>query len=266
MAMNHWLNDGGVQLRMAVFFALLALMLLLERLAPRRHSPALSRLRWPANFGLLLTGVLLLRLLPLAAIGAALLARQHGWGLFNLIALPPWLTVVACWLLLDLAIYWQHRATHVVPLLWRLHRVHHSDIEFDVTTAVRFHPVEIWLSMLWKIGVVLALGAPPLAVLLFETALNGLALFNHANFRLPGDRWLRALLVTPDMHRVHHAQYRAEIDSNYGNVLSVWDRLFRSYTAQPRDGHETMQIGLGEWRGENEQKIAALLLQPFRRG
>jgi sterol desaturase/sphingolipid hydroxylase (fatty acid hydroxylase superfamily) len=264
--MNDWLSGGGATLRLTVFLATLLLMLLLERLAPRRMTPPQRRLRWSANFGLVVIDSILLRLLlPLAALGMAVLAQQRGWGLLNLVPLPPWLSVPLAWLLLDCAIYWQHRAMHAVPLLWRLHRVHHTDIEFDTTTALRFHPVEILLSMLFKMTTVTALGAPPLAVLLFEIALNAAALFNHANIRLPGDRWLRRLLVTPDMHRVHHSVHRIETDSNYGNVLAVWDYAFRSYTPQPRDGHLEMRIGLYEFRVEAEQRLGPLLLNPALR-
>ena len=265
--MHDSLDAHATGLRLLVFVATLALMLVLERLLPRRKRPPQRHLRWPANFGLVLIDSLLLRLLlPVTAYGVAVLAQQRGWGLFNLLALPAWLSVALCWLLLDGAIYAQHRAMHAVPLLWRLHRVHHSDIEFDTSTALRFHPLEILLSMLWKMALVLALGAPALAVLLFEVALNAAALFNHANIRLPGDSVLRRWLATPDFHRVHHSVLRAETDSNYGNVLSVWDYLFKTYTPQPRSGHESMQIGLPAWREPDRQSLLRLLLQPFDRG
>ena len=265
--MHDWLSSNGTALRLAAFFGTLALMLALERLAPRRNQSPQRRLRWPANFGLVLIDSLFLRLLlPVAAYGMALLAQQRSWGLLNQIALPPWLSVVLAWLLLDCAIYWQHRAMHAVPLLWRLHRVHHTDVEFDTTTALRFHPAEILLSMLWKMALVIALGAPPLAVLLFEVALNAAALFNHANVRLPGDRILRLFVVTPDFHRVHHSVHRIETDSNYGNVLAVWDGLFLSYTPQPREGHDAMRIGLPSWRDQKQQALLSLLLHPFRHG
>jgi sterol desaturase/sphingolipid hydroxylase (fatty acid hydroxylase superfamily) len=258
----HRIAASGGGLRLGVFIAVLALMLWLESRWPRRDAP-LRRSRWPANFGLGAVNALLLRLLPLLAVGVAMQAQLAGWGLFNQLHLPPVIAVLMAWLLLDCAIYWQHRALHT-PLLWRLHRPHHADTAFDASTALRFHPLEILLSMLYKMGVVLALGAPVAAVILFEIALNAAALFNHANFDLPGDRWLRRILVTPDFHRVHHSSHRHEIDSNYGNVLSVWDYLFGSYVAQPRDGHASMQIGLAEFRDDSQQKIVPLLLQPFR--
>lgn len=261
--MLAWFLDAS-HLRMTVFFGGLALLLVLERLFPLRKTPMRRALRWPSNLGLVAIDTALLLLLPAASVGAAVYAQAHGLGLFNVLDMPPLLEGLLSWLVLDLAIYWQHRAMHEVPLLWRLHRVHHSDIEFDTTTAVRFHPLEILLSMLWKMLAVLAIGAPPVAVLALEITLNGFALFNHANFRLPGDAWLRRLIVTPDMHRVHHSVYSPETNSNYGSALSLWDRLFRSYTPQPRDGHESMRIGLIEFREEREQTLLPLLLQPIR--
>lgn len=249
-------------LRMAVFLGVLTLMLLLERALPRRVEDAQRRTRWPTHLGLVVISAALLALLPVAAVGTALWAQARGWGLLNQGSLPLWVTLPLAWLLLDAAIYAQHRAMHQLPLLWRLHRVHHSDVVFDATTGLRFHPAEILLSMLWKMAVVLALGAPPLAVLLLEITLNGFALFNHANLRLPGDRWLRLLLVTPDLHRVHHSVHRDETDSNYGNTLSVWDRLFGSYRAQPREGHSAMAIGLPQFREPAAQRLTALLAQP----
>ena len=264
--MDNWLSSNGSVLRLGVFVGTLALMLTLERLLPRRADAPQRRLRWPANLSLSLIDALLLRvLLPLAAYGVALLAQQRGWGLFNQWPLPHWLAVTLAWLLLDCAIYWQHRAMHALPLLWRLHRVHHTDTVFDTTTALRFHPLEILLSMLWKMALVLALGAPPLAVLLFEVALNAAALFNHGNIRLRGDRWLRLLLATPDFHRVHHSVRPLETDSNYANLLSIWDYLFRSYRAQPQAGHHAMTIGLERWREPAAQHLPALLALPLRR-
>lgn len=263
--MLHWIAASGWELRISMFAAVLALMLTLEQRLPRRREAPLRRLRWPANFGLALAGALVVRLLPLLAVGVAVRAQQTGWGLFNQFQLPAAVSVIIAWLLLDCAIYWQHRAMHALPLLWRLHRAHHSDIAFDVTTALRFHPLEILLSMLYKMGVVLALGAPLAAVILFEIGLNAAALFNHANLQLRGDHWLRWLLVTPDFHRVHHSLHREETDSNYGNVLSVWDFLFHSYTPQPREGHVAMRLGLAEFRDDEQQTITSLLLLPFRR-
>ena len=202
--------------------------------------------------------------LPFLAVGAAWDAGILGFGLLNLVAWPLWIEVVIAILLLDLAIWFQHMVFHKVPVLWRLHRVHHADRDIDVTTALRFHPIEIAASMVVKIGVVYLIGAPALGVILFEIILNGSAMFNHANMRLPQkvDRVLRTFLVTPDMHRVHHSVHRHETDSNYGFALSIWDRMFRTYTAQPEDGHDGMVIGL-EWQDDNPSKLIWALRLPF---
>ncbi len=225
--------------------------------------------RWFANAALVGIDSLFLRLvLPTAAVGAAAWADHAQVGLFATlpVTLPNWAIVLLSLLALDLAIWAQHIVMHRVPLLWRLHRVHHSDTTFDTTTALRFHPFEIGLSMLYKMAVVVALGAPVVAVVLFEILLNAAALFNHGNARLPEsiDRWLRLVLVTPDMHRVHHSVYREETDSNFGFCLSMWDRLFRTYRATPRDGHDAMRIGLLELGDLSVQSLVGLLLQPFR--
>lgn len=253
------------QVRLAVFLGVLLLMAGLERLAPRR--PPVPGLRRASNFAILILGTLVVRFgFPLLAVGMALVSQARGWGLFHLVALPFWLELAASVLLLDLAIYLQHRLFHAVPWLWRLHRMHHADTGFDVTTALRFHPLEIWLSMALKLALVALLGPPALAVLVFELLLNATAMFNHANVRLPAglDRVLRAVLVTPDMHRVHHSLHREETDSNFGFCLSVWDRMLGTYRAQPRDGHEAMAIGLAEFRDRGEQRLDRLLTQPFR--
>lgn len=254
-------------LRLLAFLAVFAAMASWETRAPRR-DPGLARgLRWPANLGLLLIDGLLVRLLiPTAAVGVALLGEARGWGLLNHLDLPGWLAFVLALLLLDLAIYLQHVLFHAVPAFWRLHRVHHSDLEFDLTTALRFHPVEILLSMGIKMGVVAAVGAPALAVVLFEVLLNGMAMFNHGNVYLPWewDRRLRRVVVTPDMHRVHHSVHPVETNSNFGFNLSVWDRLFGTYRDQPVDGHTGMTIGLDAYRDPRQLGLVGLLLQPFR--
>jgi sterol desaturase/sphingolipid hydroxylase (fatty acid hydroxylase superfamily) len=258
-------HETGI--RFGGFASLLVLMLVWQRLAPRRPPDTIRR-RWPANVGLVVIDVLTLRLLlPVTAVGAAGLATEQGWGLFNRIAAPHWLEISVAVVLLDLAIYVQHVATHRVPLLWRLHRVHHSDIAFDATTALRFHPAEIVLSMLFKIAVIVALGAPAIAVLAFEVLLNATAVFNHGNVRVAGwlDRQLRRVLVTPDMHRVHHSVHPDETDSNYGFCLSWWDRLFRTYRPAPREGHLAMTIGLAQFREDREQHLGRLLVQPLAR-
>ena len=264
--MNNLL-DLEATLRLGSFAGLFALVALWEWRAPRRNSTWERLRRWPSNLGIALISNLLLRLLmPAAALGSALLAAERGWGLFNQLSPPPAVAFVASVLLLDLTIYCQHRVFHRVPLLWRLHRMHHSDPDFDVSTAVRFHPLEILLSMGIKMTAVLLLGAPAAAVLVFELLLNATSVFNHGNLRLPAgmDRWLRWLIVTPDMHRVHHSVRCKETDSNFGFSIPWWDRLFGSYRAQPADGHEGMRIGLNEFSGESEIRLGEMLLQPLR--
>lgn len=257
-------------LRLGVFIGLFVALAAAERLAPRRRLSAPRPRRWRTNWGLLLTDALTLRLLalavPLLAVGAALDAGARGWGLFNVLAWPAWLEIAAVVLALDLAIWAQHVAMHRVPALWRVHRVHHADTDVDVTSAIRFHPVEIALSMLLKIGLVYLLGASVVAVVLFEILLNGMAMFNHANLRLGPrtDAWLRRLVVTPDMHRVHHSVARDEHDTNFGFSLSIWDRLFRTYRAAPRGGHAGMTLGL-EWQDARPTRLGWSLALPFRR-
>jgi sterol desaturase/sphingolipid hydroxylase (fatty acid hydroxylase superfamily) len=255
-------------LRLSCFLGVLLIMLGWEQASPRRVPSTPRRARWLANLSLVvIDGALLWLLLPAAAVGASLLARAHGWGLFNTVAAPPWLAAVVTVVALDLAVWAQHVALHKVGPLWRLHRVHHSDLDFDTTTGVRFHPGEILLSMIYKALLVVALGAPLAAVVAFEILLNASSLFTHGNVRLPPalDRAMRSLVVTPDMHRVHHSVRREETDSNYGFNLSVWDRLFGTYRAQPRAGHEGMIIGLPEFRRAREQRLGRLLLQPLLR-
>lgn len=252
-------------LRFAIFIVVLALLLAAERVWPRRRVDRALR-RWPANFGLVVVDSLLLRLvLGAGAVGVALWAEQQSFGLLHRLALPGWLAGALALLALDLLIYFQHRLFHAVPLLWRLHRVHHSDLAFDATTALRFHPAEILLSMLVKMGAVALLGAPAWAVVVFEVVLNGAAMFNHANLALPQrlDRALRLVVVTPDMHRVHHSIHRDETDSNFGFSVPWWDRLFGTYRAQPRDGHENMAIGIERFREARDQRLLRLLLQPL---
>ncbi|MGH7880527.1 MAG: sterol desaturase family protein [Candidatus Binataceae bacterium] len=205
-------------------------------------------------------------LLPATAVSLALTGERRGWGLLNHMPLPPWVAMVASIVLLDAAIYFQHVIFHAVPALWRIHRMHHADLDFDVTTGVRFHPIEIILSMLIKFGVVVALGAPALGVLLFEVLLNATSMFNHGNLRLPVwlDRYLRWFVVTPDMHRVHHSIVVGETNSNFGFNLPWWDRLLGTYRAQPAAGHEGMTIGIAQFRAARELWLDRMLLQPFR--
>jgi sterol desaturase/sphingolipid hydroxylase (fatty acid hydroxylase superfamily) len=254
-------------IRLGAFAGIFALMALWELFAPRRHQ-AIGRLRrWPSNLGIVALNTLLVRFaFPTAAVGLALLAEPRGWGLLPALGAPSWLVIAAAVVLLDLAIYLQHVLFHAVPVLWRLHRMHHADLEFDVTTGARFHPIEILLSMAIKLGVIAALGAPAAAVLVFEVLLNGTSMFNHGNVRLPTglDRVLRWLVVTPDMHRVHHSIVPCETNSNFGFNLPWWDRLFGTYRAQPQAGHEAMTIGIEQFRDPSELRLDRMLLQPFR--
>tara|TARA_Y100001933_G_scaffold257154_1_gene302985 strand:+ start:1815 stop:2609 length:795 start_codon:yes stop_codon:yes gene_type:complete len=262
--------ENEATIRLAFFLGLFLLFAVIEALVPRRSRAQPRRRRWVTNVAIVLLDALTLRLLafalPLLAVGAALDAQAQGWGLFNAVALPTWLEVLATVLIFDLAIWTQHLVTHKVPVLWRFHRVHHADRDFDVSTAIRFHPVEIAFSMLLKIGLVYLIGPPALGILMFEIILNGTALFNHANIRLPPwlDAVLRQFLVTPDMHRVHHSDLRAEHDSNYGFALSVWDRMFGTYIAQPEGGHDGMTIGL-QCQDDRPSRLGWSLSLPFRR-
>ena len=254
-------------IRLGAFAGVLLLLVVAEQLAPRRRQAVGRRQRWPGNLGLVALDTLLLRFLfPLAAVGVALIAEQRGWGLLNLVALPAWVQIALAVVLLDLLIYGQHVFFHAVPWLWRIHRMHHSDLEFDVTTGLRFHPLEILLSMGIKMAAVMLIGAPALAVLIFEVLLNATAMWSHSNIRLPGpaDRLLRAVIVTPDMHRTHHSVVPRETHSNFGFNLACWDRLFGTYRAQPEAGHEGMTIGIPQFRSPGELRIDRMLLQPFR--
>ena len=254
--------------RIAIFAAVFASLALLEIALPRRGRRFPRQARWLTNFAIVVIDSLALRLLfPIMAVGTAQWAAIEGVGLLNSTALPGLVAAIIGFVVLDVAIYGQHVASHKIPLLWRLHQVHHADPDFDVTTAIRFHPVEIILSMLWKMVVVVAFGVPAIAVFVFEVVLNGAAVFNHANLRLPSwlDRVLRLLIVTPDMHRVHHSVIRRETDSNYGFNLSIWDRLFGTYRDQPELGHQEMAIGLPAYRDDKPTGLGWSLWLPFRR-
>src|SRR6266852_5563740 len=256
--------EGAI--RFAVFLAVFGAVALWEALAPRRGRSFERRARWPHNLGLLLVDVALVRVLaPGAAIAVAMTAAGSGWGLLNALALPGWAAIPAGIALLDLVIYFQHVMFHAVPTLWRLHRVHHTDLDFDVTTGTRFHPVEILISTGVKCAAVAAIGAPVVAVLAFELFLNATSMFNHANIRMAPaiDRWLRWLVVTPDMHRVHHSVVFNETSSNFGFNLPWWDRMLGTYTAQPAGGHEGMIIGVDAFRTEDDLRIERLLIQPL---
>jgi sterol desaturase/sphingolipid hydroxylase (fatty acid hydroxylase superfamily) len=266
-AMSELLLGNEPAIRLFAFASIFAVMAAWEIAAPRRGQRIGRRARWPSNIGVVVLDTVLVRLLfPTTAVGLALVAEAKGWGLFHALALPMWVSVPVAVLALDLAIYLQHVLFHAVPALWRLHRMHHADLEFDVTTGARFHPIEILLSMGIKLGVIAALGAPAVAVLAFEVLLNATSMFNHSNVRMPVwfDRVLRLIVVTPDMHRVHHSIAARETNSNFGFNLPWWDRLFGTYRDQPAAGHEAMTIGIEQFRDPAEQRLDHMLTQPFR--
>lgn len=254
-------------IRLTAFLGILAAMALWEIAAPRRRREIPRVIRWTNNLALVVIDTAILRLtFPILAVGLAVLAEERGWGLFNNLDISVWLAVLVSMVLLDLAIYLQHVMFHAVPALWRLHRMHHADLDFDATTGLRFHPVEILISMAIKLAIVAALGPPAIAVLLFEVILNATALFNHANINLPAavDRWLRWIVVTPDMHRVHHSVDPKETNSNYGFNLPWWDRLLGTYVAQPAKDHKGMDIGIEQFRTRRDLWIDRMLIQPIR--
>jgi sterol desaturase/sphingolipid hydroxylase (fatty acid hydroxylase superfamily) len=254
-------------IRLVAFAGVFVVLAVSEFLVPQRSQAIGRAWRWPNNLGVVVLNTVLLRMVfPTTAVGVALIAETRGFGLLNAIRLPDWVALLAAVLVLDLAIYLQHVLFHAVPVLWRLHRMHHADLEFDVSTGLRFHPIEILLSMLIKFAVVAAIGAPALSVLIFEMLLNATSMFNHANMRIPEriDRVLRWLVVTPDMHRVHHSIVARETNSNFGFNLPWWDRLFGTYTAQPAAGHEAMTIGIEQFRDPGELRLDRMLAQPLR--
>lgn len=256
-------------IRLGFFSGILVIMALWELVAPRRRQTIGRWRRWPGNLGVVVVDTLLSRILfPTAAVGLALIGETERWGVLNILAWPAWAEILVAVLLLDLVIYVQHVLFHSVPILWRLHRMHHADLEIDVTTGLRFHPAEILLSMLIKLGAVAVFGAPALSVLIFEMLLNATSMFNHSNARIPAgvDRMIRRVLVTPDMHRVHHSIVVRETNSNFGFNLPWWDRLFGTYRAQPTGGHEDMVIGIQDFRDPAELRLDRMLLQPLRRG
>lgn len=258
--------DNHSLVRLLAFLLAVSLVAGWEMLRPRRMLTISKALRWTNNWLIsALNSVLLPLIFPVLAVGVAILAHEHQWGLLNALELPSWLSIVLFILLFDLAIYWQHRLYHVIPWLWRLHRMHHADPDFDVSTGIRFHPISVVLSMLIKMLVILALGPPPVAVLLAEIILNVTAMFNHGNIYLPPriDAVLRLLVVTPDMHRVHHSVRPEEASRNFGFSFPWWDRLFGSYLAQPAGGHVNMKIGVNGFHQADAQKLNRLLLHPL---
>lgn len=253
--------------RAIFFFGFLGIMAFWERVSPSRRLSVRKPLRWVSNLGLVVLNTVLLRVaFPLAAVEFAVIATDQEWGIFNVVNLPPWLSILISVIVLDLIIYLQHVMFHALPTLWRLHKVHHADRDFDVTTGLRFHPIEIVLSMGIKIGAIALLGAPPVAVLIFEILLNATAMFNHGNVSLPPkiDRLLRLIVVTPDMHRIHHSVLTEETNSNYGFNLPWWDYLFGTYWMYPKMGYEGMTIGLSEYQKTlRVEQLPWMLLLPF---
>jgi len=253
--------------RMGFFFGILAVMALWEIIAPRRALTVSKAVRWSNNLGLVFFNSFIVRLIfPTAAVGVAVFAAENGWGLLNYYEVPFVASVVISVIAMDFVIYLQHVLVHGVPILWRLHRVHHADLDYDVTTGARFHTIEIIISMLIKLATIVVLGPPAVAVLIFEIMLNGTAMFNHSNIGLPKgvDRFLRLFLVTPDMHRVHHSVEDDEANSNFGFSLTWWDRLFGTYRAQPRAGHIGMTIGIHRYRDPKQVSwLPGMLWLPF---
>ena len=253
-------------IRVAFFLGILVLVALGERLSPRRRLTMSRPMRWLSNLGVVALGALAVRLLfPFIGVHVALAAKKHGWGLLHMIDLPGWLEVFIGVLALDLVVYLQHVMFHTVPLIWRLHMMHHADMDIDVTTGLRFHPIEILISMVIKMTAIAALGPTVFTVVAFEIILNGTAMFNHGNLRLPLrlDKYLRLLVVTPDQHRVHHSVTIRETNSNFGFNFPWWDRIFGTYRAQPVMGHEKMTIGLAQFRDPQKNNLLHMLLMPF---
>jgi sterol desaturase/sphingolipid hydroxylase (fatty acid hydroxylase superfamily) len=265
--MDNFITANEAVIRLGVFFGVFVLMGVWELLAPRRPLTQSKSTRWLNNIALVLLNTVVLRIVfPTAAVGVAAYATEQQWGLFNLIDTPAWIAVACSVVFLDGVIYLQHVMFHAVPAFWRLHRVHHADMDFDVTTGSRFHTIEILLSMLIKFAAIILLGPPLVAVVIFEVLLIATAMFNHSNVRLPLtlDRLVRLLVVTPDMHRVHHSHLAHETNSNFGFNLSLWDRLFGTYRAQPDDGHDNMIIGIDTFRNSAQcSHLHRLLLMPF---
>lgn len=262
-----WMENEGL-IRILAFAGVFLAMASLEFVLPRKERVQPRVTRWITNFGLVIIDSLVLRaLFPVLAVGVAIWAESKSYGLFAYLNWPYWLEVILTVIALDFAIYWQHVAAHKIPVFWLVHRVHHADRDLDASSGLRFHPIEIVLSMLFKFLVIILLGAPALGVFLFEILLNGCAMFNHANLKIPAaaDRALRWVIVTPDMHRVHHSILRREADTNYGFNLSIWDRMFRSYTEQPEGGHDGMTLGLSDQQTEKPSRLSWCLIFPFQR-
>ncbi|NQV83794.1 MAG: sterol desaturase family protein [Rhodospirillales bacterium] len=264
--MTEIIQNNEVAIRLSAFFGIFAVMAVWELMAPRRVLQQSKVVRWYSNLGIVAVNTVIARIVfPLAPVAVALVAAERGWGVFNVVEISSGFAIICAVVLLDLAIYLQHVMVHAVPMLWRLHRMHHADTDFDVTTGARFHPAEIVLSVAIKMAVIVLIGAPAVAVVIFEVVLNATAMFNHSNVRLPLalDRVLRLFVVTPDMHRVHHSVLPHETNSNFGFNLPWWDRLFGTYRAQPELGHEGMDIGIDLFRNPGELHLHKMLAQPF---
>jgi len=268
--MGLYLGLSEVQLRLSVFIGVFIIMALLELLMPRRKLNYSKSHRWFTNISVIAIGSLVVRLMgmlavPLLAVATALWTEANSWGLLHFVNFPTWVEILIAVVLLDMAIYGQHVASHKITMLWHFHRMHHADVDIDLTTGARFHPIEIALSMLYKIVIVLILGPSPEAVVIFEVLLNGSAMFNHANFKLPLalDRVIRMIFVTPDMHRIHHSVIHRETDSNYGFALSIWDRIYGTYNEKPKMGHDDMTIGLPDYQSAKPTNIVWCLKLPF---
>ncbi|VAX40230.1 Fatty acid hydroxylase family (carotene hydroxylase/sterol desaturase) [hydrothermal vent metagenome] len=265
MSWESLTSESGI--RMSFFFGILLVMSCWELLAPRKKLTANKPLRWASNLGLTFLNSIVLRILiPLGAVSVAEVVEIYGWGLFHQLGIPVWLKILVAVVLLDCAIYWQHVVSHKIPMFWQFHKVHHVDLNIDVTTGSRFHTVEILLSFAFKLVLILIFGIAPDAVLIFEIMLNGTAMFNHSNVFLPLwiDKVLRLFLVTPDMHRVHHSVLQNETDSNYGFNLPWWDYLFHTYIPQPKEGHDGMTIGLKNYQTKKAEQLPWMLLFPFQ--
>lgn len=258
---------GELIIRLAFFFAVLAVVAVWEIIAPRRALTDNKGRRWVANLSMVVIDTAAVRLLPVLPVGMALISQERGWGVLNIIMMPTWIKFALAVAALDFVIYLQHVLFHFLPILWRLHRMHHTDLDIDVTTGNRFHPIEIVISAGIKLGAVALIGPPAAAVVAFEVALNATSQFNHGNVRMPEtlDRWLRRVVVTPDMHRVHHSVIPHETNSNFGFNLPWWDRLCGTYRPQPEQGHIAMSIGLKEFRDPTALTLPKLLIQPFVR-
>ncbi len=264
--MEQAILENEITIRLLFFFGIFALIGIWEVFAPRRALTMSKAIRWGSNIGIVVLNSVVLRLaFPVVAVGFAAYVNQQGWGILNQFEISPLLAIIIAVVVMDFTIWLQHVMVHAIPLFWRLHRMHHADLDYDLTTGARFHPLEIILSMGIKLALIMLLGPPVVAVLIFEVILNALAMFNHGNIRLPlaVDRVLRLAIVTPDMHRVHHSVQDDETNSNFGFNLSIWDRIFGTYKAQPDLGHEKMIIGLNRFREPRDNTLPRMLVQPF---